>query len=227
MFTKFKNSFIIISLLCCYPLYSVGQLWLFFSQKQEADFYENLTKHTGDWVNTHLILMAAVMLMIPAYWAVSRYLSDTKHGYLAALSTFFISLSTFVLFGQFTIDLCLVDIFSLPKEQAYAILDKIQENWVTKALFYDNSQLFFLLKYFDFALIGQLLLGFAMVLSKKIPKWAWILFFVALVLTQVGIALHPVYGRILKRSSYALWSVAFLPIVMDILRKNFQKDPSV
>lgn len=227
MFAKLKNIFLIISLLCCYPLYSVGQLWLFFSQKKEADFYENITKHTGDWVNTHLILMAAIVLMIPAYWAISRYLSDTKHGYLAALSTFFISLSTFVLFGQFTIDLCLVDIFSLPKEQAYAILDKIQGNWTIKALFYDNSQLFFLLKYFDFALIGQLLLGFAMALSKKIPKWAWVLFFVALVLTQVGIALHPFYGRILKRSSYALLSVAFLPIVINIFKNNFKHPPSV
>jgi hypothetical protein len=225
MFTKLKNSFYAICLLCCYPLYSVGQIWLFQSKQQEPDLYDSITKYPNEWVNAHLFLMAAVVLVIPAYWAISQYFKGSKGSNWANLSGFFICLWSFVLFGQFTIDLCLVDVFSLPKDTAYAVLDKIQANSTTKALFYDNSKIFFLFKFLDFAMLAQIFLGIAMVVSKKIPRWAWVLFFIALILTTVGILIHPVYGRIIKRLSYALFSVSFLPIVMDILR-NIEKKKS-
>jgi hypothetical protein len=128
MFTKLKSIFWVISILLCYPLYSVGQILLFVSKQNENEFYDRITRHPNDWINAHLILMAGIALMIPAYLAISNYLKDSKYFFFAELSTFFICISVFILLGQYTIDLCTVDLFSLPKEKSYEILDKIQND---------------------------------------------------------------------------------------------------
>lgn len=41
---------------------------------------------------------------------------------------------------------------------------------------------------------------------------------VAFLLTQFGILIHPFYGRIIKRLSYALISISLLPIAVTILK---------
>ena len=221
MFTKLKSIFWVISILFCYPLYSLGQILLFVSKQNEPEFYDRITMHPNEWIGAHLVLMVAITLMIPAYLGITNYLKGSKYVFYAELSTFFICISVFTLFGQYTIDLCTVDLFNLPKENSYKILDKIQNDPLIKPLFYDNSKLFFLLKFADFTTLGQLFLGIAFILSKKIPKWAIIVFFIALLLTQFGILIHPVYGRIIKRLSYTLFSISFLPIVVGIIRLNF------
>jgi hypothetical protein len=219
VFTTIKRYFQAMSLLCCFTLYAIGQIWLFITDRKEEEFYDVVTKHTGNWVNAHLVLMLSLLFMIPAYDAIRNHLSGSKHLYWADLNVFFTCIWVFVLFGQFTIDLCIVEIFTLPQEQAYAMLDKLQANYIIKALFYDNSKLFFLFKIFDLAMLAQISLGIAMIVSRKIPKWAWILFFVTLVLTTFSILIHPVYGRIIKRLSYALFSVSFLPVAISLIRK--------
>jgi hypothetical protein len=219
-FPKLKNIFWFVSLVFCYTLYSAGQIWLFISKQNEKEFYNILTKQSSDWVNAHLILMLSLLLVIPAYLGIKEYLKTSKQSNWIDLSIFFICLWSFVLFGQFTIDLCLVEIFHLPQETAYEILDKIQSNAVIKTLFYDNSKIFVLFKFLDFWMIAQICLGIALVVSKKIPKWALLLFFIALLLTTFGIIIHPVYGRIIKRLSYTLISVSFFPIALGLLKKK-------
>lgn len=218
MFTKFKNSFWAISILCCYPLYAIGQMWLFISNQQEGDFYKLITLHSHAWINAHLILMLSVLLLIPAFLGISQYVKDSKYHPWANMGTFFVCLAVFVLLGQFTIDLCLVDIFSLPEDKAYAVLDKIQANATIKPLFYDNSKIFFLFKIVDFWSLAHICLLTGLVLAKRLPKWAVIVFFLAMLLTTFAILIHPVYGRIIKRCSYALFSVALLPIAMNMWR---------
>jgi hypothetical protein len=106
----------------------------------------------------------------------------------------------------------LIEVFKLPKEAAYHILDKIQNNFPISALFYNNSKLFVLFKYADLTLLGHLFLGIALFFSKKIPVWAKVTFLIALLLTQLGILIDPYYGRIIKRLSYSFISVSLLPV---------------
>ncbi|HLA57528.1 MAG TPA: hypothetical protein VK622_02145 [Puia sp.] len=221
MFRKLKSVFWVMSILLCYPLYSLGQLLLFGSKQNEPEIYLRITRHPNEWLNAHLVLMVAVTLMIPAYLGITNYFKGTKYILFAELGIFFICISVFVLFGQYTIDLCTVDLFNLPEKTSYEILDRIQNDTLIKPLFYDNSQLFILLKYFDFTVLGQLCVGIIFILSKKMPRWAIIVFFIALLLTQFGILIHPVYGRIIKRLSYTLFSVSFLPIAVEIIKLNF------
>jgi hypothetical protein len=224
-FSKLKNIFWFVSLLVCYPLFSVGQIWLFISKQNEKEFYNILATQSSDWINAHLFLMLSLLLTIPTYFGIKEYLKPGKQDYWIDLSIFFICLWAFVLFGQFTIDLCLVEIFHLQQGTAYEILDKIKANPIIKALFYDNSKIFVLFKFLDLWMIAQICLGIALVVSKKIPKWALILFFIALVLCSFGIIIHPVYGRIIKRLSYTLISVSFLPIALGLLRNKYIKFP--
>ena len=107
-------------------------------------------------------------------------------------------------------------------EVCLTTLHKIKENTVIKALFYDNSQLFFLFKFLDLWMLTQICLGTALVVSKKLPKWALVIFFVALLLCSFGIIIHPVYGRIIKRLGYALFSVAFIPLAISLLKNNIK-----
>lgn len=222
IFKKTKYTFLIISLLSFYALYSFGQMWLFISKQNEPEFYNIITKHSSDWINAHLLLMLSLLLAVPAHVAIKDSLKNTKATVWMDLSIFFISLWAFVLFGQFTIDLCLVEIFSLQPEPSYEMLDKIKENTVIKALFYDNSQLFFLFKFLDLWMLTQICLGTALVVSKKLPKWALVIFFMAMLLCTIGIVIHPVYGRIIKRLGYALFSVAFIPLAISLLKNNMK-----
>src|ERR1700712_1443320 len=148
MFTKLKSIFWVVSMLLCYPLYSLGQILLFISRRNDNEFYDSITRHPDNWINSHLILMAGIILMIPAYLAINSYFKNSKCVFLADLATFFVCISVFVLFGQYTIDLCTVDFFMLPKEKSYEVLDKIQNDSLIKSLFYDNSKIFFLLRFF-------------------------------------------------------------------------------
>lgn len=222
-FSKLENYFYALTILLCYPLYSIGQLWLYIYDQKSDDFYLKINQFTSDWTNAHLLLLAAIVLMISAFIAINQFLNQDKINVWSKISVFFMTLSVLVLFGQFTIDLCLVDIFKQPENQAYQILDNIQSNPIINAIFYDNSKLFIAFKFFDFALISQITMGIALVQSKKIPKWALIVFLIALLITFFGILLHPVYGRIAKRFAYTLFSVSFLPIAISFINKNHSK----
>jgi putative Mn2+ efflux pump MntP len=221
MHTKLKHFFWAFALLACFPLYSLGQLWIFQSQRNGQDFATQLTTDTASWINAHLLLMLGIMLMIPAYLAISNYVRETKGKPWLDWSTLFLGLGTFVLFGQFTIDLLLPTVFASAKEQGYIILEQTQENPIIKACFYENGNVFFLFKYIDVNLFAQLFLGIGLYRSKKVPKWALVIYLIALLATQMGMALGPVYGRIIKRSGYALFSASFLPIAWYYLQTVF------
>ncbi len=223
MFTQIKNVFWAFCLLLCFPLYSLGQILLFIHDQNHQDFYKGIHDSSSSWVNSHLVLMIALLLMIPAYLAIGSFLKNRNYPIWFGLSFLFTILSIFVMFGQFTIDLCLVELFKLPQDQAYLLLDKIQANATIGALFFDNSKLFFLLRYLDFWFLGQICLAAAFLKARKLPKWALIVFFIALVLTQLGILFHPVYGKIIKRLSYSIYSVAYIPIAIYIFKNKRSK----
>ena len=217
---RLRNAFWAICMLCCYPMYAWGQIFLFSSKQKEGEFYHLLTKYPNDWINAHLILMLSVVLLVPTFIALCHYFRNTRSYFLVQLSTLFTCISAFVLFGQYTIDLCMIALFKLPQETAYGVLGNIQIDPTIRALFYDNSRVLFLLKYADLTLLSQALLGTAFILSRKVPKWAIVLFFIALLLTQLGILIDPYYGRIIKRLSYALLSISLLPIALDYLKNQ-------
>jgi hypothetical protein len=223
MFTQIKNGFWAFCLLLCFPLYSLGQILLFFHDQNHPDFYLGIHKYSSSWVYPHLILMVALLLMIPAFLALGSFLKNRNYSIWFGLSFTFTMLSIFVMFGQFTIDLCLVEIFKLPQDQAYLLLDKIQTNATIEALFYDNSQLFFVLKYLDFWFLGQIFLAAAFLKARKLPMWALIVFFIALALTQLGIMIDPVYGKIIKRLSYSIYSIAYIPVAIYIYKNKRSK----
>lgn len=220
MYIKIRNAFWGFSILSCFPLYSWGQIFLFISKQKEAEFYNLINKYPGDWINAHLLLMAGLVLLLPAFNALCHYFKSNKAYPLVQLSTFFTYIYAFSLFGQFTIDLCLIGIFKSPMDDAYHVTDNIRANPTINTLFYDNSQLFFILKYVDFASLSFILLGIALIISKILPKWAIFLFFTALLLTQFGILIDPFYGRIIKRLSYSLFSFSLLPIAIDMLKNK-------
>lgn len=220
MYIKIRNAFWAFSILSCFPLYSWGQIFLFISKQKETEFYNLINKYPRDWINAHLLLMAGLVLLLPAFNALCHYFKNSKTYPFILLSTLFTYVYAFFLFGQFSIDLCLISIFKLPMDNAYRILDNIQADPIVNALFYDNSQLFFVLKYVDFASLSFILLGIALIISKRLPKWAIFLFFTALLLTQFGILIDPFYGRIMKRLSYTLFSISMLPIAIDILKNK-------
>jgi hypothetical protein len=124
------------------------------------------------------------------------------------------------MFGQFTIDLCLVEVVKLPQDKALLLLDKIQSNSIIEPLFYDNSKLFFLFKYLDFWFLSQIFLAGAFLTTRKLPKWELAIFFTALVITQLGPILDPFYGKILKRAGYVLFSFAYFPIAVSMIRNK-------
>lgn len=223
MFTQFKNGFWAFCLLLCFPLYSIGQILLFIHDQNHPDFYIGIHKYSSNWVNVHLVLMVALLLMIPAFLAIGSFLKNRNYPIWFGLSFSFTILSIFVMFGQFTIDLCLVEIFKLPQDQAYLLLDKIQTNSIIGALFYNNSKLFFLLKYLDFWFLSQICLAVAFLKARKLPKWALSVFFIALVLTQLGMLFHPFYGKIIKQLSYSIYSVAYIPIAIYIIKNKRSK----
>jgi hypothetical protein len=220
MQTKLKHYFWAMSLLVCYPLYSIGQILLLMNDRREAEFHTQLINHTNEWVNSHLFMMLSFLFLIPAALAINAYLKESKGAFLMQLSLFFTVIFCFVLFGQFTIDLVLVPIFQhLNMEQSYSVLDQIQGNYFLKALFYDNSMLLGIFKYIDVGLWGQLLLGIALAMSKKAPKWAVYLYFAVLLTTNFAM-LIPEHGRMIKRISYAFWSISFLPIAWYFLKNK-------
>ena len=216
---KFRNIIWATSILLSYPLYSIGQIFLFLSKRKDPDFYNLITKYPGEWITAHVFLMISLVLLVPAYISLCHYFKNSRSYSFIQLSTFFTILAVFVLFGQFTIDLCIVDIFKLPRETAYQTLNGIQNDPLISSLFYNNAKLFILFKYADLTLLGQLFLGITLLLSKRIPIWAKILFFVALILTQFGILIDPYYGRMIKRLSYSLISISLAPIAIEMLRR--------
>ena len=223
MILKLRNVIWAISILLSYPLYSLGQIYLFISKQKQSEFYYLINKYPKEWISPHIFLIISLILLIPAFIGLCNYFKNTKSYNFIQLSTFFVILSIFPLLGQFAIDLCFIEIFKLPKEIAYQTSDKIQNNNIINSLFYNNSKLFFLLKYADLTLLGQVFLGIALVLSKKVRTWTKILFFVALLLTQLGILIDPYYGRIIKRLSYSLISISLLPIAITILKRTGSK----
>ena len=135
MILKLKNVIWAVSILLSYPLYSIGQIYLFISKQKEPDFYDLLNKYPNEWVTAHIFLLISLILLIPAFIGLCNYFKNTRSYNYILVSTLFIILSIFPLFGQFTIDLCLIEVFKLPKEAAYQILDKIQNNFLISALF--------------------------------------------------------------------------------------------
>ncbi len=223
MFLQFKNAFWAFCLLACFPLYALGQILLFVHDHNHKDFYIGITKYSSSWIASHLIMMLALLLMIPAYLAIGSFLKNRNYPIWFGLSFFFLILCIFVMFGQFTIDLCLVELFKLPQDKAYLILDKIQTNSVIEPLFYDNSKFFILFKYLDFWFLSQIFLAGAFLTARKLPKWELALFFVALIITQLGPLVDPFYGKIIKRAGYALFSFAYYPIAVYIFKNKKSK----
>ena len=172
----------------------------YYNHKQkESILYLRINQYPFDWTISHLILILGVLLIIPSMLAINYYMYEKKGHSLVQLGTFLIFIGIFSLFGQFVIDLILIDVFSLEKDSALAILDKIQSNALIQVLFYDLAACWF---------IGQLLLGIGLTLSKSLPRWAMILLFGALTLLILGPTIHTLIGR----TSYMLLSLAFFPI---------------
>lgn len=220
MYTKCKNGFWAFCLLVSFPLYAIGQIMLLAYDQTQRDFYLRLTKDSSGWVAAHLIVMLSLIMMIPAFIAIGAFLKNRKHPIWFGLSFFFTILFLFVMFGQYTIDLCLVEVFKLPRDQAHFVLERIQSNPVVEALFFDNSRLFHVLRYLDFWFLGQICLAGAFLVARKLPLWALTLFFMAMILTELGPLLFPVFGKTVRLLGYVFYSPAYVPIAVHLFKNK-------
>lgn len=219
MFHPIKCSSRTLTLLIAYPFFAAGQLWLYFSKVSMPELSDRLTIGSSDWVNAHLLLIISLLLIIKAYLAISDYLRPTKGGWMASLAVFLTAITVFVLLGQYIIDLVFVEVFRLPKDLAQQTMERIQANPVLSALFTGDSSLLNIFRVVDLPLVANALLGASFIASKKIPRWAIWVYFIAFFLSNFGRLLHPEYGILIKRSSYVLFSVAFYPVAIGLWKK--------
>lgn len=219
MFRPIKCSSRTLTLLIAYPLFAAGQLWLYSSHVQMPALRDRLTIGSADWVNAHLILIVSLLLIIKAYLAISDYLRPTKGGWMASLAVFLTAISVFVLLGQYIIDVVMVEVFRLPTDMAEQTMARIQGNKVLSALFTGESSLLHIFQVVDLPLVANALMGAAFIFSKKIPRWAIWVYFIAFFLSNFGGLLHAEYGVLIKRASYVLFSVAFFPVAIGLWKK--------
>jgi len=220
MFNQFKNAFGAFCLLACFPIYSLGQILLFLHNNNHPDLYIGISKFSSTWIFAHLVLMLSLLLMVPAFLAMGSFLKNRNYPIWFGLSFFFLMLYIFGMFGQYTIDLCLVELFKLPQDKAYLLMEKIQTNNIIEPLFFDSSRIFFLFKYLDFWFISQIFLAGSFLLTRKLPKWELAIFFTALIVTQLGALTDPFYGKIIKSLGYTLFSFAYFPIAVYIFKNK-------
>ncbi len=226
MYTQFKNGFWAFCLLAAFLLYSIGQILLLVHERSHADLYTRLSKFDSLWVNAHLILMLSLLLMIPAFLAIGSFLKNRKHPIWFGASFVFTVLSILVQFGQFSIDLCLTELFELPKDEAIVIYEKLRNSAIVEGLFYDNSKIFSFLRYLDLWFLGQICLAGAFLKARKLPMWSLIIFFLALMLTQLGALIFPVFGKTSNYLGYIFYSIAYIPIAINIVENKRTRSSS-
>jgi hypothetical protein len=129
-------------------------------------------------------------------------------------------LSIFAQFGQFSVDLCLVELFELPKDQAISVFERLRSNTIVEGLFYDNSRIFPFLRYLDLWFIGQICLAGAFLRARKLPYWSLIVFFIALILTQLGALIIPAFGKTINYLGFAIYSIAYIPVAVNIFENK-------
>jgi hypothetical protein len=220
LFKPIKYSTSSLSLLACYPVFAIGQVWLLRLSERMNSVHEQLTAGGSAWINAHLLLIISLALIIKAYLAISEYLRPTGGGWAASFAVFFTALSIFALLGKYTVNLIMVEVFKLPKDLALLTMERIHGNAVISALFSGSSSLINILRIIELPMLANILLGIAFIASGKIPRWAIFVFLVALVLTSIGHLLHPIYGPWIRSFSYVLYSVSFLPIATGLWKKN-------
>jgi hypothetical protein len=219
MFQPIKYSSRSLTLLVCYPVFAIGQLWLYRSAQQMPDLNDRLTIGAADWVNAHLLLIVSLALIIKAYLAISDYLRPTRGGWMASLAVFLTAVSIFTLLGRYTVDLVMVEVFRLPQDLAQQTLERIEGNAVISALFTGPNSLINIFRIIELPMIANILLGAAFITCGKIPRWAIIVFITAFFLSSAGHLLHPTYGMLIKNVSYMLFSVSFLPVATGLWKK--------
>lgn len=219
MFRPIKCSSRSLTLLACYPLFAIGQLWLYRSTQQMPALQDRLTTGASDWVNAHLLLIVSLALIIKAYLAISDYLRPTRGGWMASLAVFITAVSIFALLGRYTVDLVMVEVFKLPQDLAQQTLERIQGNAVISALFTGPNSLINVFRIIELPMIANILLGASFIASGKIPRWAILVFVTAFFLSSVGHLLNTSYGMLIKNLSYMLFSVSFLPVATGLWKK--------
>lgn len=227
MFQPIKCSSRSLTLLACYPVFAIGQIWLYRASERLPAMQDRLTTGAADWVNAHLLLIVSLALIIKAYLAISDYLRPTRGGWMASLAVFLTAVSIFTLLGKYTVNLALVEVFRLPPDLAQQTMERIQGNAVISALFTGSSSLINILRIIELPMLANILLGAAFITSGKIPRWAVLVFIAAFLLSSFGAVLHPVYGMLIKNASYMLFSVAFLPVATGLWKKTAAVPASV
>jgi hypothetical protein len=220
MFQPIKCSSRSLTLLACYPVFAIGQIWLYRSAVRLPAMQDRLTVGAAEWVNAHLILIVSLALIIKAYLAISDYLRPTRGGWMASLAVFLTAVSIFTLLGKYTVNLVMVEVFRLPPNLALQTMERIQGNAVISALFTGSSSLINILRIIELPMLANILLGAAFVSSGKIPRWAILVFITAFFLSSAGHLLHPVYGPMIKNLSYVLFSLSFLPVATGLWKKT-------
>jgi hypothetical protein len=114
----------------------------------------------------------------------------------------------------------MVEVFRLPPDLAQQTMERIQGNGVISALFTGSSSLINILRIIELPMLANILLGAAFITSGKIPRWAVLVYIAAFLLSSFGMVLHPVYGMLIKNTSYMLFSVAFLPVATGLWKKT-------
>lgn len=202
------NKIIKTSVYCAYILFALGQVGMYLSKIKEADLYNRINEYPIEWAFNHALSLLGTMLIIPCTFWLKQHLSFTKGKWLAFMGFILVCCGVFSLLGQYFIDFWLLQIFKQERELALLALERIQNNSIIDFLFYEMAALW---------LLGQILLGTAMILARKNYLAPALILFLGLALLIVAKEIHPIISRL----SYAILAI---PILI-IYKKNKIKAP--
>jgi hypothetical protein len=198
---KLQNKLQAVSLIGSYVVFAVAQLLLLQNRNMDESLYKRVVEHKSHWETAHIVAILGVLLLFPALTSLLQFMSKRKGEVLSIIGIILIGISVISLVGQYAIDFSLTGLFTLPENEANKALNNIQSTPIVKLLFYDMAICW---------VIGQLLLGIGLVLSKALPKWSLFVFLIAFLLVVGCSSLFP----LIARGAYILFSIAFIPIAM-------------
>ena len=191
-------------------LAGAGILWLYTFRVTEGGFYERLVALESTWINSHILLLAGTILMIPAALGIWRVVGRSKGAWLADIGLVIVMIFSFFLAGQYAIDF-VMPLIAKAGGEALSVHNALFDTPITNILFYNLPETVFL---------GFIALTAALVWSGNIPRnlsivlvVLWIAVFAGNILDQVLVA----------RIASLLIGFAFIPVAQKLQKLLSEK----
>ncbi len=167
-----------------YLLIASGQVWLYFIKLKYPDFFERLRHDPTGWIQSHLLLMAGAILLIPATYALFKISSKSK---LVQAGTVLNIAGISMVIGQYAIDFAFIPVLRMA-QNPQQVYDGVFSFKILKLMFYDLPALSWL---------GQLLIALGIVINcTGRLRIVFGLFIAGLLLLLLGEKIHPIIPRV-------------------------------